>query len=127
MTNTLPKVQQLIPAYCAPNNDTASAGRLRSAFVAHAMFFHEAGAQAVQLDRLVASGVDDEASMVALLCESYSRAIFETLFSLHFDRLDPRADVQLLDAIEGTFGAQLAEQVRAQVAERGITLRRVTP
>lgn len=120
-------VAKLVPAYCSPNKDPASAGRLRSAFVAHTMFFHEAGANAVQLDKLVAAGVDDRDTLVSLLCESYSRAVFESLFSLHFDRMDPQSDVQLLEAISGVYGAEVAAAVHAEVELRGIVLSRVQP
>ncbi len=117
-------VNNLVPAYCRANPDEASAGRLRQAFVAHTLFFHEAGCSAIQLDQLVKAGVDRHETLVALLCESYSRAIFESLFAMHFDRMDPQADVQLLEAIGGVFGAELAADVHREVELRGIVLRR---
>lgn len=117
-------VQQLIPAYCNPSKDPASAGRVRQAFVAHTFFFHEAGSVAVQLDQLVRAQVDDHALLVKLLCESYSRAVFETLFAMHFDQQDPRADALLLDQIRDVYGPDLAGQVHEVVKTRGVTLAR---
>ena len=125
MTDTTkPIVAQLVSPYCAPNRDPASAGRLRSAFVAHTMFFHEAHQQAVQIDRLVASGIDDEDALVTLLCESYSRAVFESLFALHFDRADPQADLQLSESIRQAFGAEIEQRVVSAVRERGVLVER---
>lgn len=117
-------VNMLIPSYCQPNTDQASAGRVRSAFVAHTMFFHEAQCNAVQLDALVKAGIDDRDTLISLLCESYSRAVFESLFALHFDRMDPRSDEQLLDAIAGVYGRELADAVHAETKLRGIVISR---
>lgn len=117
-------VSQLVPAYCTPNADPASAGRVRSAFVAHVMFFHEADCCAVQVPYLVQSNIDDQNRIVALLCESYSRAVFESLFALHFDRMDPQADVQLLDTISGAFGDDVARRVHEEVKLRGVVIER---
>jgi hypothetical protein len=124
MDHDKPKVLQLVPMFCAPTKDPASPGRVRAAFVAHTMFFHEADAQAVQLDRLAQSGVDDRDTIVRYLCESYSRAVFESLFALHFDSMDPRADEQLLAAIGDTFGDEVAHQVHAVVELRGVVIAR---
>lgn len=113
----------LVPAFCSPSTDVVTAGRVRLAFVAHTMFFHEAGQIAVQIDRLAASGLSDEETLVRLLCESYSRAIFESAFSMYFDQADPKADVHLMEAIASVYGEQLAGQVFATVKARGVVLR----
>lgn len=54
-----------------------------------------------------------------VLCEVYSRAIFETCISQHFDETDSRVDALILRHIRDAFGPGVALDVHDAVAKHG--------
>lgn len=115
-------VGDLVNPWCDDNPNETTAGLVRSAFVAHTMFFSEAGLQSVQVQQLSRSNVRDRPSIVRMLCETYSRAVFETAFALYFDRCDPQTDVHLHNVISTFYSPEIANEVRAVIAARGVVL-----
>ena len=122
MTDRKVTVRELVSGFCSENPDPVSAGLLRRAFVAHTMFFNEVGGSTVQVAQLMRSSVSDPAAIVALLRETYSRAVFETAFALHFDRADVASDRALLNVIAEAYDLDVALAVHREVAARGVVL-----
>lgn len=121
-TERLLRVQDLVSPYCDDNPDEATAGLVRSAKVAHQMFFQEAGGQCVQVATLLKSNIRDRRSIVALLSELYARAVFETAFALYFDRQDAKSDAAVLANIEEAYSPEMAMEVHRNVQARGVVL-----
>ena len=115
-------VRELVPALCVPAGNEDSASKLRLAFRAHTMFFQEVNCS-IQLEHVVSATLGRD-ELVALLCETYSRAVFETLFGIHFDGADAQADRLLLESIRGQLGAGIAYAVHAEVEARGVVIER---
>ena len=57
------------------------------------------------------------------LCEVYSRAIFEVSIGLHFDRVDTRSDVCVLQLICELFDWGLAQYTHERVSKTGPVVR----
>lgn len=115
------RVTQLVGGF-AEDNTEAAAGLVRQAKVAWTMFLTDAGGQLVQVNTLLASGVRQRADIVRFLSELYSRAIFETVFAMYFDRADPAVDKAVMALVSEGYSPQMAEDVFRAVAERGVVL-----
>lgn len=69
------------------------------------------GVGCLQVGHIAASDVDDASKETALV-EVYSRAVYETLFALHFDREDTRVDVHVSNQICDLFDQGIEHSVR---------------
>lgn len=115
------RVTQLVSSY-APSNTEAAAGLVRSAKVAWTLFFTEIGQQCVQVNHLLASRISDPEDVVRFLSELYSRAVFDTVFAMYFDRHDPGIDRAVLRLVTEGYSQGIACAVYANVEKRGVVL-----
>lgn len=60
--------------------------------------------------------------IVECLCEIYSRGLFETALSVHFEGVDSKGDAEVLDQILLSFGEGVVADVVRLTAEHGPTL-----
>lgn len=114
-------VRDLVPELCDADPTAATAGRVRLAFRAHVLFFNEAPA-VLHFRELLTGSMPDEARL-KMLCELYQRAVFECLFCQHFDKADPRTDMQVLRQVTESLGSATALQVHDTVKARGVVIR----
>ena len=76
------------------------------------------GVGCLQVGRIAASDVDDASKETALV-EVYSRAVFETLFALHFDHDDTHVDEHVANQIDDLFPFAIGASVRRRFVELG--------
>lgn len=57
--------------------------------------------------------------IVTALCEVYSRAVFETSLSVHFEGIDSKADEEVITQIAIAFGELVAQDVITWTAKHG--------
>jgi len=113
----LMNVRDLVPSHCAADPNAPTAGKVRLAFRSHVLF-RNAARCSLDWPDLVRLDCDTDTRR-ALLCEFYSRAIFECSIAAHFDGAELRTDYIVLENIADAFGARVAFEVHTAVEREG--------
>lgn len=115
-------VRDYMPQHSDADPTAPTAGFMRLAFRAHCVFANRCPVVVMGWHDLLAAQVGPS-QQFDMLCELYSRAIFECSFARHLDGVDPCTDVAVLEQMRAALGDAMALRVHNEVSELGVVLR----